>query len=59
MIKPPCKQEGIDCPNRMVGCHQSCLKYQKYREEIQKFRQFEKQQRAIQQFDYYCKTRTR
>ena len=26
-MKPPCKQEGIDCPDRCPGCQGKCPKY--------------------------------
>lgn len=33
MLTPPCK----DCPERYLGCHSSCEKYQMFREERNKF----------------------
>ena len=30
-LKPTC---GKDCPDRVVGCHAGCEKYQAYRAEI-------------------------
>ena len=33
MIKPPCKVDGVDCPNRKVGCQGDCEKYLAFRAE--------------------------
>ena len=30
--KPPCKSDGIDCPERSVGCHAGCVKWQEWQE---------------------------
>lgn len=32
MIRPPCK----DCPNRVLGCHDTCPKFQAYKEQRQR-----------------------
>lgn len=32
--KPPCWVNGVDCPDRCVGCHSGCEKYAAFRAEI-------------------------
>lgn len=34
MIKPPCKTNGTDCPNRAVGCQSRCEKYLAFRKKL-------------------------
>ena len=38
MKTPHCKKNGIDCPNRFLGCHDSCKEYQEYAAEREKIR---------------------
>lgn len=30
MDNAPCKKNGIDCPNRVLGCHDNCKEYQAF-----------------------------
>ena len=32
--KPPCRKNGVDCPNRCVGCHATCKEFADYRAGI-------------------------
>ena len=31
MIKPPCRENGVDCPHRKPGCQTNCRKLDKLR----------------------------
>ena len=31
--KPPCYQNGLDCPKRKLLCHGSCKEFQKWKAE--------------------------
>lgn len=33
-MKIPCKTDGVDCPNRHVGCQSKCEKYLAFRTEL-------------------------
>lgn len=37
-VKPPCKEDGIDCPNRAVGCQGKCEAYAAFRKKIDEVR---------------------
>lgn len=31
MFKGPCKENGVDCPERKLGCHDHCERYQAFK----------------------------
>ena len=40
MIKPknPCHHNGVDCPIRHIGCHITCIDWNEYSIEQEKYR---------------------
>lgn len=36
MKNSPCKENGIDCPDRYVGCHSDCNKYKEWKADMDK-----------------------
>lgn len=47
-MKAPCQ----NCPDRYPGCHDLCVKYKDYREELEEYR---KKQRLDSEFAYVKK----
>lgn len=38
MNNAPCKKNGVDCPNRVLGCHDHCKEYQAFAAERERIR---------------------
>ena len=36
MKNAPCKENGIDCQDRHVGCHAECEKYKAWKADVDK-----------------------
>jgi hypothetical protein len=51
MNNSPCKVNGIDCPNRVLGCHDNCKAYQDYASERERIRN--QRIEEIKERDYY------
>lgn len=47
---PPCWTDGVDCPNRHVGCQGECEKYKAFRAECEKINAA--RQKAYEGMDY-------
>ena len=50
MDNAPCKKNGIDCPNRVLGCHDTCKEYQAFAEERERIRNIRHEE--IRERDY-------
>ena len=37
-MNSPCKKNGIDCPKRVIGCHDNCKEYQDFAAEREAIR---------------------
>lgn len=46
-IHAPCK----DCPDRVLGCHDTCIKYISYRKELDEFKEKERKRRKEEAID--------
>lgn len=44
--RPPCKVDGIDCPNRRVGCRADCTEWHDYAEAHKAEKDHEAMQKA-------------
>ena len=44
-IKPPCKVDGVDCPNRRIGCQRTCEGYLAFRKERDEYLEYRKKTR--------------
>jgi hypothetical protein len=38
VVKAPCKVNGIECPDRTMGCRNDCEKYAEYKEKLYAFK---------------------
>lgn len=50
MIMPPCKENGIDCPDRTVGCQSTCPKMVTYYEKLEASRKNERRQKQMDSY---------
>lgn len=46
----PCK----DCPNRYLGCHDKCYKYQAFRQARDEYNEMVRKEREAYSSDYLC-----
>ena len=46
----PCKPNGIDCPDRAVGCHASCGKYLEFKAAIDSYNAERERQRKVDDY---------
>jgi hypothetical protein len=37
-VKAPCKANGIDCPERTIGCRNDCEKFAEYQKKLYDFK---------------------
>lgn len=52
MIMPPCKENGVDCSDRTVGCQSTCPKMSAYYAKLEAAKKKERDHKRI---DSYCK----
>lgn len=50
MIMPPCKENGIECPDRQIGCQGKCPKMVTYYEKLEKARENERRQKQMDSY---------
>ena len=54
MLKAPCQ----DCPDRYLGCHDSCQKYISFRKQLTAYNEKDQKERDARRYDrYYARKR--
>lgn len=50
MIMPPCKENGVECPDRQIGCQGKCPKMARYYAKLEKARENERRHKQVDSY---------